>query len=221
MADQETKLGEQGEMIRTAHVQLAAANKRNNYQAMRMKDLEKESYRSMQHARGWNVEIDGIPRNVGDDSTQLQDATLRILNAINVRCTEDDIDTVHRLPSRNIDDEKATIVRFKSRKTVRQIHNNKQILRDISQLNIDIPGLTNESRIYIRASQCAYYKTLAYNCRLLRRGDLINAVFNGRDGRVTIKTLADEYVKVSHESELVDMFPLFGQFNFNNIIQDE
>ncbi len=217
----ENRINNQDREFRAIQVQLAAANKRNNYQAMRFKELEKATYRGLQHGRGWNVEIDGIPRNVGDTPAQLQEATLKILNAINVRCTEDDIDTIHRLPARNVDDDKVTIVRFRTRKLVRSIHENKRILKDIDQLNIDIAGLTPTSKIYIRASQCPYYRTLGYNCRQLRRQGLITDVRTSNDGRITIKTVTDEFVKISHESELIDMFPMFQDFNFNNIGQDE
>ena len=221
LRENDNRMDEQDRMIRAANDQLAAANKRNNYQAMRLKELEKATYRGLQHGRGWNVEIDGVPRNVGDEPAQLQVAALKIFNAINVRCSEHDIDTIHRLPARNEDHEKTTIVRFKSRKMVRLIHENKKILKDIERLNIDIPGLTRESKIYIRASQCSYYKSLGYNCRQLKRSGLIADAITGKDGRVTVKTLGDDYVKISHESELMDMFPAFRDFNFNNIAQDE
>ncbi len=188
---------------------------------MRFKELETATYRGQQHSRGWNVEIDGIPRNIGDEPAQLQEATLKILHAINVRCTDDDIDTIHRLPSRNDDDDKITIVRFKSRKMVRLIHDNKKILKDINQLNIDIAGLLPTSKIYIRPSQCSYYKTLGFNCRQLRREGLIMDVRNSNDGRIVIKTLSNDFIKISHETELVDMFPLFPNFNFNTVAQNE
>ena len=212
----EGRMDEQDREFRAIQVQLADAVKRNNYQSMRLKELEKATFQGLQHGRGWNVEIDGIPRNVGDDPVHLQEATLKVLHAINVRCSEDDIESIHRLPSRNVDNDKVTIVRFRTRKVVRSIHEKKKVLKDLNQLNIDIPGLTPTSKIFIRANQCSYYKTLGYNCRQLKRKGLIADVRNSNDGRVSIKTLGGDFVKISHESELTDLFPLFEEFNFNN-----
>ncbi len=193
------------------------ANKEIHSQMLRIKELEKSTHRGLQHGRGWNVEIEGIPINVGDEPVQLQAATIKILQSINVPCETYEIDTVHRLPSTRNDSPKAVIVRFCSRKTVRLVHENKHKLKDLALLEIDIPGLNNESRIYINASQCPYYKTLAYNCRLLKRKGLIAHHFISRDGRITIKTLSEDFIKVTHESDLVDNFPLFREFSFNRI----
>ena len=144
---------------------------------------------------------------------QLEKSVIEICNKINVPVTEYHIDTVHRLPSER--SPKTTIVRFHSRKVVREIHDNKRKLKDIDELDLDIPGLNPESKIYIRASQSPYTKTLAYNCRLLKRNNLIAQVITGKDGRLTIRTLDGEYVKVGHEEDLTSKFPNFRRFSFD------
>ena len=194
-----------------ATLRLNAAEKIIHEQKNRIQNLERSSHAGLQHRRGWNVEVDGIPSNVGDEPDQLQDAFLKIINAINVRATAIDIDSIHRLPSKNRDS-KPTIVAFHSRKLVRLIHDNKNKLKDLKDLNIDIPGLHDESRIYIRASQCQYYKNLAYNCRMLKRSELIDSYYTAKDGRISIKSFEGENTKISHESDLLDQFP---DFNFS------
>ena len=189
-------------------------------QSKKIVSLEKECYRGLQHGRGFNIEIDGIPRNVGDDPGQLEEAALKIFEAINVDLSEDDIDTIHRLPSKRTP--KPTIIRFVSRKSVREIHRNKNKLKDLSDLQIDIPGLNNESRIFIRASQCAYYKNLAYNCRVLKREGLISKVLTGKDGRITILMCDGKYLQVNHETVLRNTFKNFNNFNFDfNDFEDD
>ena len=89
-------------------------------------DLEKSVHNGLQHNRKWNVEIEGIPNNVGDDPKQLEDAAIKILRAINVSIVEKDIEAIHRLPSRN--EIKPTIIRFNNRKTVDSIFYNKHKL---------------------------------------------------------------------------------------------
>ena len=182
-------------------------------QSDRLTELEKSCHGGSQHNRGWNVEFDGIPVNVGDDPHQLEKSVIEICNKINVPITEYHIDTVHRLPSQR--SPKTTIVRFHSRKVVREIHDNKRKLKDIEELDLDIPGLNADSKIYISASQSPYIKTLAYNCRLLKRSNLIAQVITGKDGRLTIRTLDGDYVKVGHEEDLTSKFPDFRRFSFD------
>ena len=72
--------------------------------------LEKAVYTGHQHSRKWNIEIDGIPTNVGDESEQLRVAANKILTAINVQITPKDIEAIHRLHSKA--NPKPTIIRF-------------------------------------------------------------------------------------------------------------
>lgn len=175
--------------------------------------LERACHSGLQHNRGWNVEIDGIPSNIGEDPDQLEKTVLHICNKINVMADQYDIDTVHRLPSER--SPKPTIVRFMSRKIVRDLHQNKSKLKNLDELDLDIPGINANSKIFIQASQSPYVKNLAYNCRLLKRNNLIAQVITGKDGRLTIKTLDGNYIKISHEQDLKDNFPRFGNFSFN------
>ena len=190
-------------------------------QQTKIVSLEKECHRGLQHGRGFNVEIDGIPKNIGDDPDQLEAAALKIFAAINVDVNDYDIDTIHRLPSKK--EPKTTIVRFVSRKTVRSIHLNKSKLKDLKDLDLDIAGITEESRVYIKASQCSYVKNLAFNCRKLKRAGLLSKIITGKDGRITIiLNDGNSYVQVNHESVLKTHFPEFEGFDFNyDNVRDE
>ncbi len=121
-------------------------------------NLEKSSHGGLQHTRGWNIEIDGIPSEVGDERNDLEVAVISLVRGIGVEILESDIEACHRLPSRT--EEKATIVRFHSRKVVHSIHDNKNKLKNLGDLGINIVGLEANSRIFIRASQCPYQKTI-------------------------------------------------------------
>ena len=182
-------------------------------QADQIVRLERACHSGLQHNRGWNVEIDGIPANVGEDPIQLEKAVLELFNKINVPADRFDIDTVHRLPSER--SPKPTIVRLMTRKVVRDLHLNKNKLRNIDELDLDIPGINQNSKIFIQASQSPYIKNLAFNCRLLKRSHLIAQVITGKDGRLTIKTLDGDFIKIGHEHDLTENFPTFGNFSFN------
>ena len=110
---------------------------------------------------------------------------------------------------------KPTIVRFHGRKIVDLIHKNKHKLKNLATLNLEIAGLNTDSRIYIHASQCQYQKNLSYNCRLLKRASLISKAAITDDGKTTFLGLDGKWVKVLHESELMDRFPTFQDFTFD------
>ena len=80
---------------------------------------------------------------------------------------------------------------------------------------MNINGLTEDSRIYINPSISKYFKNLQYNCRVLKRHGMIKSVKTGDDGVIKIKTLNDEFIKVSHESDLLKRFNQFQNFSFS------
>ena len=136
-------------------------------------------------------------------------------SAFNIAVHDIDIETIHRLPSRY--PPKPVIICFISRESVREIHQKKSRLKNLSEQigDIEMEGLTEDSKIFIRASQCAYYRNLAFNCRVLKRKGMVSSVKVGDDGKVSIKLLDSTFVKVSHETTLLKLFPIFDGFNFD------
>ena len=191
--------------LEEAHVQI-------DLQKNRFFTLEKSTQRGLQHARGWNVEIDGLPTAVGDDPDDLQVAVMKLCDGLGVEIDECEIDTVHRLPSKNAP--KPVIVRFVTRKTVRALHDKKHKLKYLKDLELDIDGLKEDSHIYIRANLSPYFNNLAYNCRSLKRKHLIRMIKIGKDGKLSVQKIDGSFVQVSHESDLTKNFPLFENFNF-------
>ena len=198
------------QLLQKKTVSLEVASAQLKVQSKKIVSLEKACHRGLQHGRSFNVEIDGIPVNVGDEDDQLEDAALKIFHAINADISNFDIDTIHRLPSKR--SPKPTIVRFVSRKSVRELHKNKHKLRNLNDLDIDVPGINDDSRIFIRSSQCGYYKNLAYNCRKLKRNGDVEKIFTSSDGRITIQLPDRTYLKVTHSSVLSAKFPDFEDF---------
>ena len=209
------RLAKQEEASLAQADELRVTNEKVSYLTDRLISLEASSYAHQQHGRGWNLEIDGIPKNIGDDPTQLEKAAIDIFAAINVDVHPEDIDTVHRLPGSRNNEGKSVIIRLHSRKHVRSINKNKSKLKDLKDLNINMAGLTENSRIYIRPNQCAYYKNLSYNCRVLKRNGMIERITTSNEGKITIKTLDGSFMKITHETDLTDKFPRFGRFNFD------
>ena len=155
---------------------------------LKLEKLEKACYSNLQHSRKSNVQVDGIPSVIGDDPRDLETAFLEILRGIGVEIRPIDIEAIHRLPSRS-NGIKPTIVKIHNRKMVEDINRKKNKLKNLSSLDINIAGLTPTSEIYIKPSLSPYNNTLAYNCRLLKRDNLILKVITEDDGTLKIKTL--------------------------------
>ena len=152
--------------------------------------------------------------NIGEEKEQLEEAVLIIFEALNVECNSQDIQAIHRLPAKE-GSIKPTIIQFVSRKTVTDILENRKKLKNLSQLNIEMAGLTNQSKIFIRPSLCPYYRKLAYNCRQLKRQNLITDIYTTDEGSIKIKINSEgESIKILHEQTLLKYFPNFVGFSF-------
>ena len=188
--------------------QLEEANEIINDQAQTIIRLEKDLHRGLQHNRKWNIEIDGIPDEVGDEIDDLEAAVVKICVAIGVPITAADIEACHRLNSRRAGPH-PTIVRFLSRKNVAKVMEKKSKLKSIPEIGLELPGLNPNSKIYINPSFCPYYKSLAYNCRLLKKENLIVGVIYEDDSTLKIKTMEGDFIRIQHESDLTDRFTNF------------
>ena len=217
--DGNTQVLEQSDKNRALELKnLSESYKNHNETVANLKDkivlLEQTVHSNLQHKRLNNIEIDGIPTNIGEKSDQLEEAALKIFEAINVTVLSGDIQAIHRLPAKE-GSIKPTIIQFVSRKTVSDIFENRKKLKNLSSLNIEIAGLTNTSKIFIRPSLCPYYRKMAYNCRELKRNGLIKEVFTSDEGIIKIKISSEsDYIKVQHELTLLKYFPYFEGFSF-------
>ena len=127
---------------------------------------------------------------------------------------EYEIDKVHRLPSKQ--SPKPTIIQFMTRKTVERLHANKTKLKDLNDLDFEIPWLNQESRIYIRPSLSPYFSNLAYNCRLLKKSNLVSRSKTSNSGKLSVQKIDGSFIKIEHETDLTKNFPAFSsRFNFD------
>ena len=130
---------------------LSEAGNEEKMENKRLYELEKNIYASQQYSRRDSIEIVGINEKVSD--IELEAKCCDILGDIGVPITPNDIQACHRLY-----DNKRTIVKFMSRKSV------FNIMKKRSQL-ASIEGY--KKKIFINESLCPYYRFLHGKCKQL------------------------------------------------------
>ena len=95
----------------------------------RVKDLETEVYKGQQYNRRNNIEINGIPDSITNES--LENKVIEALAIIDVKVTESDIEACHRLPSKT--SPRPTIIKFVNRKNCEKILRNKKSWLHVTQ----------------------------------------------------------------------------------------
>lgn len=170
-------------------------------------EIEKDVIDLQQYVRRNNIEICGIPNDVGNAS--LEKKVIDIANAIDVEINVNDIEACHRLKDRNDGNgPKRTIVRFVNRKFCEKLHRNKKKLNDDGTKS-KLCDLGINGKVYINNNLCPYNKMLWGKCKRLYENSLIDRfwVFNG-SLYVAINE-DDDGIKVDHLEKLRLRFPNF------------
>ena len=163
-----------------------------------------------QHRRKVNLEIDGIPASVEQD--QLKGLAVEIFQHAGIRqVTVDNIEVIHRLPSKQVPHTKILKAKRDLMETVVEW---KKAIRDVGHMNM---GYGNAVKFYVNATLCPAYKNLAYNCRLLKKKGKILSTWSN-DGKIKIKLNNNQVKLLTHEYDLFKLFPDFGEFSFKNTI---
>ena len=158
-----------------------------------------------QNYRKSNLEIDGIPDNIVQN--ELKQKVTEIINALDIECVEKDVEVVHRLGGNNVP--KTTIMKAK-RSLIDAIVDKRKELATVPQ-KIDLP---ENSKLFVQNNLCPHMKSLDYNCRLLKKKELIKDTwsFNG-----ILKVILNNGLvyKISHDVDLYKLFPEFEEFTFD------
>ena len=175
----------------------------------RLLKLEKQMNTTEQNQRKNNVEIAGIPANIGDG--MLRSTVANIINHVTVsEVTEADIEATHRLFSKK--SPKPTIVRIK-RNLIDEIKSkdNKEKIKEIPTKL----GFPNGTRIFFNDNQSPNMKELAFNARLLKtQGKISDTWFSNAAVRIRCFD-EDKARKITHKQDLYNLFPNFSDFTFD------
>ena len=105
---------------------------------------------------------------------------------------------------------KEIIIRLVNRRYTKKVLANRKKLDSIDDAKYNFDDKT---KIFVNQDLCPANESIAYNCRKLRRAEIIDCCYS-RDGIISIKnTVNSKPEKIHHMKELRDLFP---DFTFSN-----
>ena len=167
--------------------------------------LETKQNSLAQYGRRNNTVISGIPDSIDDNN--LENTAISMVSNINVNIEENDIKLCHRFGKPDATSKsKKTIVRFVNRKNCNKIFENK---KKLAKLNNEKHNFREGTKTFVRESLTPMNEFIAFNCRKLKRKELIHSCYS-RNGIIDIKmTDKSRPVKAFHIKRLVNFFSDF------------
>ena len=135
-----------------------------------------------QHGRRNNIVISGIPDSI--DYNNLENTAISMMSNINVNIEENDVVACHRFGKLDVKSKsKKTVVHFVNRKNCNKIFENK---KKLAKLNNEKHNFGEGTKIFVNESLTPMNELITFNCRKLKRKELIHSCFS-RNG-VTVYT---------------------------------
>ena len=137
----------------------------------RISQVESDLNKKDQYNRRNNIEIQGIPSDISDDS--LENKVIEMLVEAHIVATKSDIEDCRRLGNGS------TIVRFVNRKFCNDILGKKfDLHKNIYKSKL---SFANDTKIYVSENLNPYNQRLAWKCRELKRAKNIHKVWSMKD----------------------------------------
>ena len=164
----------------------------------RIFENETELNKLNQYTRRENLEIVGIPRNIGQ--RDLESHAIKIFNAMGVECNSYDIAACHRLNKKDSSGNKLTIVRFICRKKVIEILSNKKKLSEDQ-----IKNKLNKKEYFIQENLSPMNRQIMDSCIYLRKKKQLTSCWSF-NGTINIKITDDDEEKQKKLYHYEDIF---------------
>ena len=144
------------------------AQLRNKVELLEKKLTEVDISRNKleKYKRRNNIDIQGIPPQIPDE--KLEEKVIEVSSAMNIAITKNDLEDYHRLGKSS----KSTIVRFANRKHCNAILSKKF---ETSKIDKSKLGFESNVKLYVSENLTPYNQHLAWKCRELKRGGVINS----------------------------------------------
>ena len=165
----------------------------------RISELESDLNKKDQYNRRNNIEIQGVPSNIGDDS--IKDKVLEMLAEVHIVATKSDIEDCHRL-GQNV----STIVWFVSRNSVMTFWEKNDFHKNIDKSKL---SFANGTKIYVSENLTPYNQSPTWKCRKLKRAKKIHKIWSMK-GVIKIRWLPNEWAySINNNDDIKYLFPDF------------
>ncbi|KAL1446884.1 hypothetical protein WDU94_005659 [Cyamophila willieti] len=162
MEELNTKIDELTRTVEKLTTRQQKLEKENEHLKKKLQDEEHANDELQQYTRNKNIQIDGIPKQADE---KLEELVKLIGNKIDVVVNNNDIDAIHRVPTKSTTNPEPIIVQFLTRKMRDEIVQKAKVKRfsakDLNPNFIDRPLFINEHLTPLR-------KEILYEARQLK-----------------------------------------------------
>lgn len=153
----------------------------NNVQQLKNENekLNCEVERLDQYSRRKNIEIHGIEEKEGE---QLKPLIMNIAEQLNIKCTENEVDVVHRIGTKG-KKKRAIIVQFVTRSIAYEFLKR----RNTGLCSKNVVGGASEEKVYVNVNLGPAYKHLFWRARLAARQKNFKFVWVNSNGQILMK----------------------------------
>lgn len=148
-----------------------------------LKQLKDDLQEFQQHSRSNYLEIHNVPNYQNENQNLLEDIATSVVKEVGIQLTKNEIEAIHRIPTKNRNKPSPIILELSSRKKRNQIIKAKKG-KSISQ-NIVKDGREAE-KIYLNESLTKFYKHLLYQAKEEARKLNYKFVWTS-DGKILIR----------------------------------
>ena len=160
-----------------------------------------------QYYRRNNIEITGIPDNIGDKN--LERSVIEVFKGADNQISHNDIEVCHHIGTSKSNSKK-TIVRLVNRTYCKQILYNRKTFKNFDGSGIGMPN----TKIFVNENLTNSNHQLAFNCRKLKKEKFISKTYSSNGIIYFVQIHGNKPIKVFHQSKVDE---LFTDFNFVNV----
>ena len=155
-----------------------------------------------QYSRINNIEVSGIPDLV--EGNWWEEKIISVFTIIGINVKSNDIEACCRI-GKSQNSSKKTIICFNNRKFAKQAVYKRKKLKSIDKSTL---AVTND--VFIKENLTLVYSRIAYDCRKLKRQNLISKTYttNGMVHLIGNNIKRGKPVKVLHMQTLLNLFPV-------------
>lgn len=196
MAEQEKHLVEHDKIIHVQKKIIADLEEENKKLTNQLENVRQEITDLNQYGRNRNIEIHGIQERNGEDLKSLVHDTAKLLQ---IPCTLESIDVVHRLPQSNGSKRRPIIVQF----TTRAVRNEWLKKRRTGLISNNLVKGSDDQPLFVNVNLAPFKKELFWKARMAKRSLNYKFCWVNANGDIYMKKNEDTSpIQIRNENDI-------------------